>query len=79
MRPAFRLGEYSLGSPVAMMNIELPGTTAGSSALQPIASLICETIAKVGDPGILAAHLHNLPYEKSPQRIWQGFLGRRHP
>ena len=57
--------------------------TAGSRpcnipALQSIAQRIRQTIGEVSQPDLLAAHLHSVAYEESPQRIWQAFLGRRH-
>ncbi|KAA8646068.1 uncharacterized protein ATNIH1004_007491 [Aspergillus tanneri] len=78
-----------MGSLSLMMNIELPGIKATAtvktasdpqspSTLRPIAQRIRETLGQVNSPRAIAAHLHRLAFEKSPQRIWQGFLGRRH-
>ncbi|KAH7176747.1 transferase family protein [Dactylonectria macrodidyma] len=88
VRPAFQLGDAFVGSPVIMMNVEMPGmevaATTGSRhdaesvLLWPIAQRVRDTIRRIGDPVHLAAHLHRLAYEKSPQRVWQAFLGRRH-
>jgi hypothetical protein len=79
------LGEDFLGSPIIMMNIELPGSEVGceqtsnaTSAMVAITRKIRHTISTVSDPANLADHLHSVAYEKSPQRIWQAFLGRRH-
>ncbi|KAJ1329695.1 shikimate O-hydroxycinnamoyltransferase [Microdochium nivale] len=48
-------------------------------ALSNVAQYIRATIASVtANSEALAAHLHSIAYEKSPQRIWHGFLGRRH-
>ena len=85
LRSAFDLGEDFLGSPIIMMNIELPGSEVGceqtsnaTSAIIAITRKIRHTISTVSDPANLADHLHSAAYEKSPQRIWQAFLGRRH-
>ncbi|KAH8423991.1 uncharacterized protein LDX57_001746 [Aspergillus melleus] len=82
-RPVLQLGEHFMGSPTIMMNVEMTGHEATASASQPgslrrIAQRIRETIGQVSRADAVAAHLHSLAYEKSPQRIWQGFLGRRH-
>jgi hypothetical protein len=85
LRSAFDLGEDFLGSSIIMMNIELPGSEVGceqtsnaTSAMVAITRKIRHTISTVSDPANLADHLHSVAYEKSPQRIWQAFLGRRH-
>jgi hypothetical protein len=85
LRSAFDLGEDFLGSPIIMMNIELPGSEVGceqtsnaTSAMVAITRKIRHTISTVSDPANLADHLHSVAYEKSPQRIWQAILGRRH-
>ncbi|RAK99864.1 transferase family protein [Aspergillus ibericus CBS 121593] len=86
-RPAFQLGDAFMGSLAVMVNVEMTGadvtTTAQSdgketAVLPPIAQRIRQTLSRVRDPVLLAAHLHRLAYEVSPQRIWQGFLGSRH-
>ncbi|KZL81257.1 transferase family protein [Colletotrichum incanum] len=85
VRSAFKLGEDFIGSPIMMMNVELPysqvscvesGNTTG--AMVYIARKIRDTISRINNPSSLADHLHSVAYEKSPQRIWQAFLGRRH-
>ncbi|KAG5204525.1 Glycosyl hydrolase 92 family protein [Trichophyton interdigitale] len=85
VRPAFKLDKSFLGSPTLMINVEMSSAdvTAGSRpcnipALQSIAQRIRQTIGEVSQPDLLAAHLHSVAYEESPQRIWQAFLGRRH-
>lgn len=86
VRSALKLGEDFMGSPIIMANIEMTGTEVGfagagdeaTGALVPIVRRIRETIATVSSTASLAAHLHSVAYEKSPQRIWQAFLGRRH-
>ena len=85
VRSAFKLGEDFMGSPIIMMNVELPGSEVGfeqsnnaTAAMVLIARKVRHTIAIVSDPANLADHLHSAAYEKSPQRIWQAFLGRRH-
>jgi hypothetical protein len=85
VRSALKLGEDFMGSPIIMMNVDLPGSEVGyeqssnaTAATVPIARKIRRTISTVSDPANLADHLHRAAYEKSPQRIWQAFLGRRH-
>lgn len=81
IRPAFQLDSSFMGSPTMMLNIEMaaPDVASDSSkALGAIARRIRETISTVNDPRPLAAHFHSIAYEKSPQRIWQAFLGKRH-
>ncbi|EUC46998.1 hypothetical protein COCMIDRAFT_3993 [Bipolaris oryzae ATCC 44560] len=78
-RPALKLDAGFIGSPTMMLNIELTASQVASGAsLGQIAQCIRETLATVNDAKRLAAHLHSIAYEKSPQRIWQGFLGQRH-
>ncbi|KAB5583000.1 transferase [Coniochaeta sp. 2T2.1] len=82
-RPALGLGNDFIGSPTLMVNVELPGATVGAvggdgAALAPIVRRVRQTIEKASEGPALAAHLHGVAFEKSPQRIWQGFLGRRH-
>lgn len=85
VRSAFKLGGYFTGSPIIMMNVELPGSKVGyeqssnaTTAMVPVARKIRHTISTISDPANLADHLHSVAYEKSPRRIWQAFLGRRH-
>ncbi|KAE8313514.1 hypothetical protein BDV41DRAFT_536756 [Aspergillus transmontanensis] len=87
VRPALKLGEGFIGSPIIIINAEMNGTemptttseTIGDeSKLHAVARRIRETINAVQKPGALGAHLHSVAFEKSPQRIWQAFLGRRH-
>ncbi|KZL64155.1 transferase family protein [Colletotrichum incanum] len=85
VRSALKLGDAFMGSPIVMMNIEMTGAEVSfaeagqaTGALVPIARRIRETVATISSPANLAAHLHSAAYEKSPQRIWQAFLGRRH-
>jgi hypothetical protein len=78
-RPAFGLDSSFIGSPTMMLNIEMAASeVASGKALGAIAHRIRETILTVNDPQRLGAHLHSIAFEKSPQRIWQAFLGRRH-
>jgi hypothetical protein len=76
LRPVLGLGESFVGSPIILVNVELSGRTA-SSSLPPVAQKIRETISSV-KPSDLSAHLHAVSFEKTPQRLWQAFLGRRH-
>ncbi|KAM0344864.1 hypothetical protein ACHAPU_006994 [Fusarium lateritium] len=79
VRPSFQLDDKFLGSPTVMMSIELPASqVSDSSNLTQVATQVRTTLKKIADPSNLAAHLHSVAFEKSPQRIWQAFLGRRH-
>ncbi|KAF5544030.1 hydroxycinnamoyl-CoA shikimate quinate hydroxycinnamoyltransferase [Fusarium phyllophilum] len=79
VRSSFQLKEDSLGSPVVMMNIELPACEVSNpSSITQVATQVRKTLKTISDPFNMAAHLHSLAFEKSPQRIWQAFLGRRH-
>jgi hypothetical protein len=78
-RPAFQFDNSFVGSPTMMMNIEMAASdVASAKPLGSIAHRIRETVTTVNVPERLADHLHSIAYEKSPQRIWQGFLGQRH-
>lgn len=78
-RPAFKFGSSFVGSPTMMLNIEMAASDAASSqTIGRTAHRIREIVTTVNKPERLANHLHSIAYEKSPQRIWQGFLGRRH-
>lgn len=83
-RPALGLGNNFIGSPVLMMNIEMTGVELASPDISEkdqklaIARRIRSTVNRVSDKAALGAHLHSVAYEKTPQRIWQGFLGRCH-
>ncbi|KAG8161264.1 hypothetical protein KVR01_009528 [Diaporthe batatas] len=84
VRPALKLSEAFMGSPIIMVNIEMAGSdvafkTSGSGGGEnKIAKCIRETLIEMSNPENMAAHLHSVAYEKSPQRLWQAFLGRRH-
>lgn len=82
VRPALQLGPSFIGSPTLITNVGISGVDVAAGwkedLLHPIAQRIRKTINQISQPTALAAHLHTLAYEKSPQRIWQTFLGRRH-
>ncbi|KAG5809650.1 hypothetical protein H9Q74_005492 [Fusarium xylarioides] len=79
VRSSFQLKEDFLGSPVVMMNIELPACqVANPSNITQVATQVRNTLETISEPSNMAAHLHSLAFERSPQRIWQAFLGRRH-
>lgn len=85
VRPALELDTDFVGSPMFMINVEMAASNASgpdndghSPNLGHIASRIRETIRAVAQQSRIAAHLHSVAYEKSPQRIWQAFLGQRH-
>ncbi|KAJ5438528.1 transferase family protein [Penicillium daleae] len=83
-RPVLGLGDNFIGSPSLMMNIEMTGVdlaspdTPEAERMPSIARHIRNTVSQISDKAALGAHLHSVAYEKTPQRIWQGFLGRRH-
>ena len=90
LRPVLNLGDGFMGSPIVILNLEMraselafTSTTATDRSeqginIQPIAQYIRKTINQANDPSLLAAHLHSVAFEKTPQRIWQAFMGRRH-
>lgn len=86
LRPALNLSESFMGSPIIMINIEMAGSDVAAKVSGPgpgggaskIARRIRETLIEMSDPANLGAHLHSVAYEKSPQRLWQAFLGQRH-
>lgn len=89
LRPVLNLGDAFMGSPIVILNLEMSGreitdttttTETGqlTNNLEPIARRIRETIHQASNASLLAAHLHSVAFEKTPQRIWQAFLGRRH-
>ena len=87
VRPALRLGPEFVGSPVIMINIELPASDVAATRtngcvneeiLSPVANQVRSTLKRIAGRAQIASHLHSIAYEKTPQRIWQGFLGTRH-
>ncbi|EEU36447.1 uncharacterized protein NECHADRAFT_94112 [Fusarium vanettenii 77-13-4] len=79
VRPSFQLGSEFQGSPCMMMNVELAvSKVADESNLSAIATQVRQTLRVITNKDNMAAHLYSIAYEKSPQRIWQAFLGRRH-
>lgn len=86
VRPMLSLSDAFMGSPIIMVNIEMAGSDVAAKVSGPgsgsveskIARRIRETLIETSNPTNLAAHLHSVAYEKSPQRLWQAFLGRRH-
>lgn len=81
LRPILQLGSNFIGSPVMMINIEMEAKAVAEAkgpSLQRVAAQVRETLERMADPDKIGLHLHALAYEKSPQRIWQAFLGKRH-
>lgn len=79
LRSALQLGDNFLGTPTLMADVEMPGAdVAATTTLRPIAQRIRNSLQQVSEPDLLGAHLHSVAFESTPQRIWQGFLGRRH-
>lgn len=74
------LPETFVGSPMLLTHISRPSVAAAAASpgsLGSIALSIRETMARF-TPEAVSAYLHDASYEVSPQRLWQGFLGRRH-
>lgn len=79
-----------MGSPIVILNLEMraseltsTSTTATDKSeqainIQHVAQHIRKTINQASDRSLLAAHLHSVAFEKTPQRMWQAFMGRRH-
>jgi hypothetical protein len=65
-----------------MINLEMTGVELASPVqndrLRNIAQHIRDTIDRMNNPTALGAHLHSIAFEKTPQRLWQAFLGQRH-
>ncbi|KAM0555841.1 hypothetical protein ACHAPJ_006240 [Fusarium lateritium] len=79
VRPSFQLGEQFLGSPTVMMNVELLASEVSQpSNITKVSTQVRHTIEEIANPSNMAAHLHSIAFEKSPQRIWQAFQGKRH-
>jgi hypothetical protein len=69
-----------LGSPI--LNAAVPTTTSSSPSgslaqLTDSATQIRQTVQKFSAPAI-AALLHDMAFEVSPQRLWRAFLGSHH-
>lgn len=82
-RPALHLSKAFIGSPTMMVNIERSGSEIAFRAnaahgVRTVARHIRKTISQMNNPTAIGAHLHTIAFEKTPQRIWQAFLGRRH-
>lgn len=79
LRAALGLDRKLIASPTMMTNIAMSATeVAAPQSLPLVAQRIRQTLATMTRKENLAAHLHRLAYEQSPQRIWQAFLGQRH-
>ncbi|KAG8673146.1 hypothetical protein FPOAC2_06575 [Fusarium poae] len=79
IRPSFQLNNKFVGSPIVMTNIEIPASqVCDRPNTTDVAGHVRDTLKIISDRSNISAHLHALAYEKSPQRIWQAFLGRRH-
>lgn len=87
VRPALQLGTEFVGPPVIMVNIELPASDVAATRphgcvneeiLSPVANQVRSVLTRIASRVQIASHLHSIAYEKTPQRIWQGFLGTRH-
>ena len=73
------LPDNFLGSPILLAAI--PSPTPSSLDQGPPTSQVAKqirTTLQAFTPSAIAAHLHDAAFEYCPQRIWQGFLGRKH-
>ena len=79
VRANLGLPKTFIGSPMVIVNAALPGReVASGDNLHKTARTIRDALTSARGEGALAAHLHDVAFEDSPQRLWQGFLGRRH-
>jgi hypothetical protein len=60
-----------------MTHISKSGKDASAGLIGQIAREIRSTLTQF-TPEAVSAHLHDAAHEVSPQRLWQGFLGREH-
>ncbi|KAH8900469.1 hypothetical protein GQ53DRAFT_740555 [Thozetella sp. PMI_491] len=70
------LPETFLGHPNIMAHLSLPGRRA--AAMDGKAAGDLRRMMTQFTPEAMAAHLHDVAHDESPQRIWQGFLGKYH-
>lgn len=71
------LSDSFIGSPIFLTHIHSSGSEASAAGLGPTASAIRETLTMF-TPENMGALLHDAAFERSPQRLWQAFLGDRH-
>ncbi|OBT63034.1 hypothetical protein VE03_08144 [Pseudogymnoascus sp. 23342-1-I1] len=71
------LSDFFIGSPIFLTHIRSSGSEASATDLGPTASAIRETLTMFS-PENLGAMLHDAAFERSPQRLWQAFLGNHH-
>jgi hypothetical protein len=72
------LGDRFVGSPIIMTAIRSTGgDAAGADAAAKLAAQVRDAVSKF-TPAAVAAHLHDKAYDQHPQRLWQGFFGKRH-
>ncbi|KFZ11547.1 hypothetical protein V501_04719 [Pseudogymnoascus sp. VKM F-4519 (FW-2642)] len=71
------LSDSFIGSPIFLTHIRSSGRGASAVSLGRTASAIRETLTMF-TPEKVGAMLHDAAFERSPQRLWQAFLGDRH-
>lgn len=71
------LPETFIGSPLFLTHVGMPGSQTCQATLGETAAKIRDTMKRF-TPGAMGAMLHDAAHEISPQRLWQGFLGREH-
>lgn len=71
------LSDSFIGSPIFLTHICSSGSVASATGLGPTATTIRETLTMF-TPEKMGALLHDAAFERSPQRLWQAFLGNRH-
>ncbi|KFY21903.1 hypothetical protein V493_07020 [Pseudogymnoascus sp. VKM F-4281 (FW-2241)] len=71
------LSDSFIGSPIFLTHIRSSGNEASAVNLGPMASAIRETVTMFTSEK-MGAMLHDAAFERSPQRLWQAFLGNHH-
>ena len=77
LRSRLGLGDAFLGSALIIVHAELSRQERSQQNISAVAQCIRSSLEKFDGPA-LEAHLHSLAHEKTPQRLWQTFLGPRH-
>ncbi|KAI1416449.1 transferase family-domain-containing protein [Hypoxylon sp. FL1857] len=71
------LPDNFVGSPILLGYIAKPGSEASTATIGAIAGSIRQMMSQF-TPDAVAAYIHDIAHEVSPQRLWQAFLGSRH-
>ncbi|OTA89495.1 hypothetical protein M434DRAFT_398543 [Hypoxylon sp. CO27-5] len=71
------LPDTFVGSPILLGYVAKTGSEASTATIGAIAGSIRQTMSQF-TPDAVAAYIHDVAHEVSPQRLWQAFLGSRH-